>query len=91
MIPLRSRTGAIDYIVGGQICISGALASRQSLSFLLGSSSSGISGALEDKQVAEIAKNGANQDLELSAEVIAKIEEKIGKVCLIALLPLPPL
>ncbi|KAL7414634.1 hypothetical protein BDY24DRAFT_350325 [Mrakia frigida] len=78
MIPLKTSNGRVDYVIGGQINISGALASRQSLSFLVGASATDSTmSSVEDRHAIELAKSG-NSDLELSSEVISAVERQIG-------------
>lgn len=58
---------------GGQINISGALASKQSLSFLVGASASDSAmSSVEDQHAIKIAQSG-NADLELSSEVVSAV------------------
>ena len=63
----------LSFFYGGQINISGALASRQSLSFLVGASNTeSPMSSVEDRHAIELAKSG-NADLELSPEVVSAV------------------
>ncbi|PWN50248.1 hypothetical protein IE53DRAFT_411053 [Violaceomyces palustris] len=76
MIPLRDTAGRVEYYIGAQITVTGCLASKSSLSYLIGASTDRNFGAEED-EFADTLKN-ASRVSKLTPEVAQIAARQLG-------------